>query len=132
MQGPRLASHFNGSVQLSAALEAQEKQKSPTSPDPTSPLSDDERDPPIPSDVKAESSNIAPDPAGEQEATQPPQRGRWTGWMRNLKRHGAFVGPGVIASVAYIDPGNWATDLQAGSQVCSVSISCESMPNARC
>ncbi|KAL8279243.1 hypothetical protein RQP46_008280 [Phenoliferia psychrophenolica] len=26
-----------------------------------------------------------------------------------------FVGPGIIASVAYIDPGNWSTDLQAGS-----------------
>ncbi|GAA6035056.1 hypothetical protein JCM8097_002164 [Rhodosporidiobolus ruineniae] len=32
-----------------------------------------------------------------------------------LKKHLAFVGPGVIASVAYLDPGNWATDLQAGS-----------------
>lgn len=34
-----------------------------------------------------------------------------------LKRHMAFVGPGVIASVAYLDPGNWSTDLAAGSQV---------------
>ncbi|BGP29426.1 Manganese transporter smf1 [Rhodotorula toruloides] len=33
-----------------------------------------------------------------------------------LKRHAAFVGPGVIASVAYLDPGNWSTDLAAGSQ----------------
>ncbi|KAM0792841.1 hypothetical protein ACM66B_002607 [Microbotryomycetes sp. NB124-2] len=36
-------------------------------------------------------------------------------WHR-LKRHAAFIGPGVIASVAYIDPGNWSTDLAAGSQ----------------
>ncbi|SGY68165.1 BQ5605_C004g02859 [Microbotryum silenes-dioicae] len=35
---------------------------------------------------------------------------------RKLIAHAKFVGPGVIASVAYIDPGNWATDLQAGSQ----------------
>ncbi|GAA5880805.1 hypothetical protein JCM1840_003288 [Sporobolomyces johnsonii] len=35
-------------------------------------------------------------------------------WAK-LKRHAAFVGPGVIASVAYLDPGNWSTDLQAGS-----------------
>ncbi|KAK4056297.1 Manganese transporter smf1 [Microbotryomycetes sp. JL221] len=36
-------------------------------------------------------------------------------WHR-IKRHAAFIGPGVIASVAYIDPGNWSTDLAAGSQ----------------
>ncbi|GAA6010866.1 hypothetical protein JCM11491_004573 [Sporobolomyces phaffii] len=32
-----------------------------------------------------------------------------------LKRHSAFVGPGIVASIAYLDPGNWSTDLQAGS-----------------
>ncbi|GAA5924942.1 uncharacterized protein JCM15063_005773 [Sporobolomyces koalae] len=32
-----------------------------------------------------------------------------------IKRHSAFVGPGVVASIAYLDPGNWSTDLQAGS-----------------
>lgn len=37
--------------------------------------------------------------------------------LRRIRRHAAFVGPGVIATVAYIDPGNWATDLQAGSEV---------------
>nr|XP_018264409.1 metal iron transporter [Kwoniella dejecticola CBS 10117]OBR86567.1 metal iron transporter [Kwoniella dejecticola CBS 10117] len=26
-----------------------------------------------------------------------------------------FVGPGLVSSVAYIDPGNWATDLEAGA-----------------
>ncbi|EJD55393.1 natural resistance-associated macrophage protein [Auricularia subglabra TFB-10046 SS5] len=31
----------------------------------------------------------------------------------HLKRH---AGAGVMASVAYIDPGNWSVDLQAGSQ----------------
>jgi metal iron transporter len=30
-------------------------------------------------------------------------------------RHLHFVGPGLVSSVAYIDPGNWATDLQAGA-----------------
>ncbi|GAA5884985.1 hypothetical protein JCM6882_007181 [Rhodosporidiobolus microsporus] len=34
---------------------------------------------------------------------------------KGFKRHLAFVGPGVIASVAYLDPGNWSTDLAAGS-----------------
>jgi len=32
-----------------------------------------------------------------------------------LKRHVKFLGPGIVASAAYYDPGNWATDLQAGS-----------------
>ncbi|OCF58279.1 metal iron transporter [Kwoniella mangroviensis CBS 10435] len=30
-------------------------------------------------------------------------------------RHLHFVGPGLVSSVAYIDPGNWATDLEAGA-----------------
>lgn len=42
-----------------------------------------------------------------------------TGWRahswRILRTHLAFIGPGVIASIGYMDPGNWATDLQAGS-----------------
>lgn len=32
-----------------------------------------------------------------------------------LKNHLKFIGPGLVASVAYCDPGNWATDLEAGS-----------------
>ncbi|GAA5932948.1 hypothetical protein JCM10213_009249 [Rhodosporidiobolus nylandii] len=42
-------------------------------------------------------------------------KGRWQRAAKALKRHAAFVGPGVIASVAYLDPGNWSTDLAAGS-----------------
>ncbi|CUA77799.1 Manganese transporter pdt1 [Schizosaccharomyces pombe 972h-] [Rhizoctonia solani] len=33
--------------------------------------------------------------------------------LKHLKHH---VGPGILASIAYFDPGNWAVDLQAGSQ----------------
>lgn len=33
-----------------------------------------------------------------------------------LKRFLAFVGPGYLISVGYMDPGNWATDLQGGAQ----------------
>ena len=33
-------------------------------------------------------------------------------WKRAL----GFVGPGFLISVGYMDPGNWATDLQAGSR----------------
>ncbi|MFA6085829.1 Nramp family divalent metal transporter [Mucilaginibacter sp.] len=35
-----------------------------------------------------------------------------TGWRRLL----SFLGPAYLVSVGYMDPGNWATDLAAGSQ----------------
>jgi manganese transport protein len=35
--------------------------------------------------------------------------GFWEQWR-------AFVGPAVLVSVGYMDPGNWGTDLQAGAQ----------------
>ena len=41
---------------------------------------------------------------------------RWATILRVLHRHLYFLGPGIVASVAYADPGNWATDLQAGSE----------------
>lgn len=34
-------------------------------------------------------------------------------WMRRLF---AFMGPGYLVSVGYMDPGNWATDLAGGAQ----------------
>jgi manganese transport protein len=34
------------------------------------------------------------------------------GWRKGL----AFMGPAYLVSVGYMDPGNWATDLQGGSQ----------------
>ena len=34
------------------------------------------------------------------------------GWRRML----SFLGPAYLISVGYMDPGNWATDLQGGSQ----------------
>lgn len=39
-----------------------------------------------------------------------PAAGTW--WRRLL----AFVGPGYMVSVGYMDPGNWATDLAGGSK----------------
>src|SRR5579872_5774815 len=35
--------------------------------------------------------------------------GSWRGYL-------AFVGPAVVASIAYIDPGNFATNIQAGAR----------------
>src|SRR5512140_2256235 len=37
------------------------------------------------------------------------EAGFWQQWR-------AFVGPAVLVSVGYMDPGNWGTDLQAGAQ----------------
>ncbi|KAI9203851.1 natural resistance-associated macrophage protein-domain-containing protein [Polychytrium aggregatum] len=36
----------------------------------------------------------------------------WASWVRTLL---SFMGPGYIVAVGYMDPGNWATDLQGGS-----------------
>jgi manganese transport protein len=33
-----------------------------------------------------------------------------------LKQWRAFVGPAILVSVGYMDPGNWGTDLQAGAK----------------
>lgn len=38
-----------------------------------------------------------------------PEEGFWRHWR-------AFVGPALLISVGYMDPGNWGTDLQAGAQ----------------
>lgn len=37
------------------------------------------------------------------------EAGFWRNWR-------AFVGPAILVSVGYMDPGNWGTDLQAGAQ----------------
>ncbi len=38
-----------------------------------------------------------------------PEAGFWRQWR-------AFVGPAILVSVGYMDPGNWGTDLAAGAQ----------------
>ena len=35
-----------------------------------------------------------------------------TGERRGLRGYLAFVGPAVVASIAYVDPGNFATNIQ--------------------
>ncbi|KAK0556733.1 Manganese transporter smf1 [Tilletia horrida] len=59
---------------------------------------------------------------GSSSAHDPPSTGSESCFRRYynktklcLSRHAAFVGPGIVASVAYADPGNWATDLEAGA-----------------
>src|SRR5574337_120745 len=38
-----------------------------------------------------------------------PEAGFWRQWR-------AFVGPAILVSVGYMDPGNWGTDLAGGAQ----------------
>lgn len=48
---------------------------------------------------------------GEMHASvSVPSGGHW--WFRLL----AFLGPGYMVSVGYMDPGNWATDIAGGAQ----------------
>jgi manganese transport protein len=35
---------------------------------------------------------------------------------KGINRFLAFIGPAYLVSVGYMDPGNWATDLQGGSR----------------
>src|SRR5580658_8357243 len=45
---------------------------------------------------------------GSVEVPQP-HAGFWRHWR-------AFIGPAILVSVGYMDPGNWGTDLAAGAQ----------------
>ncbi|GES73096.1 divalent metal cation transporter [Rhizophagus clarus] len=36
--------------------------------------------------------------------------------LKKIKKFLSFFGPGYVIAVGYLDPGNWATDLSAGSQ----------------
>ncbi|KAI1810513.1 natural resistance-associated macrophage protein [Poronia punctata] len=53
------------------------------------------------------------------ESSPPPRRAQPPGLMRSLARHlltfGKFIGPGFLVAVAYIDPGNYSTDVSAGA-----------------
>lgn len=59
---------------------------------------------------RALSSSSSPPPS------PPPPRPRLASTRAFLLQQARYIGPGITMSVAYCDPGNWATDLQAGSQ----------------
>ncbi|MGE5591536.1 MAG: Nramp family divalent metal transporter [Bacillota bacterium] len=40
----------------------------------------------------------------------------WLRRFRSLRRLLAYLGPAFVVSVGYMDPGNWATDLEGGSR----------------
>ena len=59
--------------------------------------------------------DAAVDPLPGENATARAAEAALAGRQRGLRRFLPFLGPAFIASVAYIDPGNFATNIQAGS-----------------
>ena len=55
-------------------------------------------------------------PASLSEQTVATARQVLAGERRGLRAALAFVGPAVVASIAYVDPGNFATNIQAGAK----------------
>lgn len=59
----------------------------------------------------------ASDPSGEALPELPRVAGtRALGQTRPLLKKAVFLGPAFVAAIAYIDPGNYATNIQAGAQ----------------
>ncbi|BGP37357.1 Manganese transporter smf1 [Rhodotorula kratochvilovae] len=130
MQGPVLASHRSGHY-LPALIPPRQPDRTSQHSRVASDLADDTAKTAIPEDIPLAQLDTPPIPppnlpqegreihagdleAGDDDAGQVPSWSQRI--LKALKRHAAFVGPGVIASVAYLDPGNWSTDLAAGSQ----------------
>jgi len=57
-----------------------------------------------------------PKGASLTERTVSVARSVLAGQRRGVRAHLAFAGPAVIASIAYMDPGNFATNIQAGAK----------------
>src|SRR5215475_14061978 len=55
-------------------------------------------------------------PGSLSDRTVAAARGVLDGHRRGLRGYLAFVGPAVVASIAYMDPGNFATNIQAGAR----------------
>jgi manganese transport protein len=55
-------------------------------------------------------------PGSLSDRTVAAARGVLDGQRRGLRGYLAFVGPAVVASIAYMDPGNFATNIQAGAR----------------
>jgi len=55
-------------------------------------------------------------PRSLSERTVEAARALLSGERRGMRGYLAFVGPAVVASIAYVDPGNFATNIQAGAK----------------
>ena len=60
--------------------------------------------------------DAAPERSTLTERTLARTMARLTGGPGGLRTAAAFAGPAVIASIAYMDPGNSATNIQAGAK----------------
>jgi manganese transport protein len=60
--------------------------------------------------------NAIPRPASLSERTVATAQAVLAGRRSGLRASLAFVGPAIIVSIAYIDPGNFATNIQAGAK----------------
>ncbi|MFZ0313475.1 MAG: Nramp family divalent metal transporter [Candidatus Korobacteraceae bacterium] len=66
------------------------------------------RQAPVASELAA-AGNVSLEGLHSSVAVPHQQAGFWEQWR-------AFVGPAILISVGYMDPGNWGTDLQGGAQ----------------
>jgi manganese transport protein len=66
--------------------------------------------------IHASGATTAPFPAGLTGRTMRAGQEALRGQRRGLRGFLPFAGPAVIASVAYMDPGNFATNIQAGAR----------------
>src|SRR5689334_22569944 len=60
--------------------------------------------------MKTAAQNALPSLPEVNRSIKIPHGGSW------LRRFMAFIGPGYLVSVGYMDPGNWGTDLQGGAK----------------
>src|SRR5467141_1721931 len=60
--------------------------------------------------------NLVARPASLSERTAAAGSDFLAGERGGLRAYLAFVGPAVVASIAYMDPGNFATNIQAGAK----------------
>src|ERR1700761_4917985 len=60
-------------------------------------------------DNSGESARVSLEGVHSTVAVPHHEAGFWEQWR-------AFVGPAILVSVGYMDPGNWGTDLQGGAQ----------------
>src|ERR1700723_707950 len=78
------------------------------------PVNDDEGKPPVeasalPAGGDAPSGHVSLEGMHGTVAVPHPEAGFWRQWR-------AFIGPAILISVGYMDPGNWGTDLAGGAQ----------------
>jgi len=62
--------------------------------------------------VELETLGVDAGGGSDEETGEAPQSNQERSWWRTAID---FVGPGHVVAVGYMDPGNWATDVQAGS-----------------